>query len=472
MSRTLASDLPVMLVDDEEAILKVLSRTLRSNNIEDIICISDSTKVMDALRKQEVSFVLLDLTMPNLTGREVLGLINREFPQIPVIIATADDDVNSIVDCIKKGAFDYIVKPIDTGRLLSAINGAIQVRNLRFETEILRQTPDKISLKQPEAFREIITVNQKMSSIFQYIEAISGSSQPVMILGETGVGKDLIAKAVHKTSGRKGNFVTVNVAGLDDQVFADTLFGHTKGAYTGAISSRAGLIKKAEKGTLFLDEIGDLSLTSQVKLLRLIQEREYLPLGSDEPVFTDTRIIVATHRNLEKLKDTGEFRKDLFFRLLSHQIKIPPLRERLNDLQILFDHFIEQVAKELKKKKPNVPKEIRQVLGAYHFPGNIRELQAMIFDALSKHKSGVLSLKTFREIIGNNQHQDENKDAEEPLLRFGSRLPTFKEGRVLLAKEALFRSNNNQTVAAKLLGISRQSLNQYLQSSDISNISD
>jgi two-component system response regulator HydG len=264
-------------------------------------------------------------------------------------------------------------------------------------------------------------------------------------------------------SGRKGEFVAVNVAGLDDNIFADTLFGHIKGAYTGAERERGGQIKKAAAGTLFLDEIGDLSMASQVKLLRLIQEREFTPLGSDKPEYTDARIVAASNRNLDEMKETGEFRKDLYFRICAHQAHLPPLHERLEDLPLLVEHFLKKAALEFDKKKPTVPDEIYVLLNAYHFPGNIRELRSLIYDAVSKHSSGVMSLDTFRKVIGGGKRGSTTKSATQSNLTFGAQLPSMKEIRRLLVDEALKRAENNRTVAARLIGITRQSLSQYLQ---------
>lgn len=468
MSKPLAQKLPILLVDDDEAILEAMSLAFHMNGITNVITQSDSRKVMDFLEEQEVAFVLLDLTMPHITGEELLKKITAKYPQLPVVMATANDDTETVVSCMKTGAFDYIVKPIDTARLLSATHCAMEIRELRIENDLLRNQKRVTSLENPEVFSDIMTQNSKMIAIFKYIESIAQSSQPVMITGETGVGKDLIAKAIHKLSGRKGELVSVNVAGLDDNIFADTLFGHAKGAYTGATSVRDGQVKKAAKGTLFLDEIGDLSMMSQVKLLRLVQEREYLPLGSDRPMYTDARIIVATHRDLDSLKDSGDFRKDLYFRLYSHQIHLPPLRERLEDLPLLVEHFLEISAKELNKKKPTAPKEIYDLLKTFHFSGNVRELQALIYDAVSKHTSGVLSLETFRNAVASTGVASCTVNGDGGETGTGINLPNLnlKDARRLLVEEAMKRANDNKTVAAKLLGISRQAVSQYLRANN------
>ena len=239
-----------------------------------------------------------------------------------------------------------------------------------------------------------------MLQIFRYVEAIAPTALPVLITGETGVGKELVARATHALSGSKGNFVSVNIAGLDDTLFADTLFGHLRGAYTGADSTREGVVAKAEDGTLFLDEIGDLAANSQIKILRLLQEREYYVLGSDTPQPTSARFIFASNADLSKGGSHGGFRKDLLYRLQSHTIRIPPLRERMDDLPALVDHFFDKACRSLGKKRPSVPKELMTLLRSYSFPGNIRELEGMVFDAVVRHKSRILSLVSFRQAMG------------------------------------------------------------------------
>jgi DNA-binding NtrC family response regulator len=282
------------------------------------------------------------------------------------------------------------------------------------------------------------------------------------------VGKELVAKAVHSLSNRSGPFVPVNVAGLDDHVFADTLFGHKKGAFTDAREARAGLIEQAAGGTLFLDEIGDLSTSSQVKLLRLLQEGEFFPLGSDVAKRSDARIVVATNQNLEELQSSGKFRKDLYYRLCSHHIQIPTLGERREDLPVLVDHFLAKASKTLNRKKPTPPGELITLLSTYHFPGNIRELESIIFDAVSSHKSGKLSMDVFKAHIS-QKHPTLKADSgdltpEKPTpIIFSEQLPTLKQAEQLLIDEAMERSKGNQSIAALGLGISRQALNKRLK---------
>jgi len=325
----------------------------------------------------------------------------------------------------------------------------------------------KVIIENPQAFSELVTNNVSMLAIFQYAESIALSSQPVLITGETGVGKELLAKSIYTLSKLKGRFVAVNVAGLDDNIFSDTLFGHVKGAFTGADQVRRGLIGHASGGMLLLDEIGGLSPASQVKLLRLLQEGEYLPLGQDEIKQTNARIVTSTNENLWKLMRIEKFRKDLNFRLRTHHIHMSPLRERMDDIPLLVEHFLEKSARALKKKKPTPPKELFSRLETYAFPGNVRELESMIHNAVTIHTGRMLSLDMFKLHIDREQENLEPPAGIEPeqdvRLTFGETLPTIKEAGSKLVIEAMKRAKGNQTLAASMLGITRQALSKRLK---------
>ncbi|MBJ6723269.1 sigma 54-interacting transcriptional regulator [Geomesophilobacter sediminis] len=317
-----------------------------------------------------------------------------------------------------------------------------------------------------KAFSPILTQSPKLRGIFEYLTAVAGTGQPVLVTGETGVGKELVARSLHDASGRCGPFVAVNVAGLDDHMFSDALFGHGKGAFTGADQSRDGLVARAAEGTLFLDEIGDLSLQSQIKLLRLLQEGEYYPLGTDRPRKSSARVVVATNCDLSHKMGAGLFRKDLYYRLNAHHASIPPLRERLEDLPLLVDFFLDQAAQILERPRPAHPPELIDYLKSYDFPGNVRQLKAMLFDAVARHRRGVLSLSSFRQMIGARR----GSAVKEPLEylrrlgdeKFGARMPTLKEAEEALIAHALEAAGGNQGIAASYLGITRQALNKRL----------
>lgn len=458
---------PVLIVDDEKNILTAFKVTLKYSGISNIITCDNSEEIISLLEKQPVEVILLDLIMPKISGESLLCQINENFPHIPVIIITAVNNLETAVNCMKFGAVDYMVKPVERNRLVSGIQRIIQVQELKRENLKLKNRILVDRLERPEVFFDIVTRNDKMISIFKYMEAIALSEDPVLITGETGVGKELFAHALHNLSNRKGEFVSVNVAGLDDNIFSDTLFGHRRGAFTDAHQGRKGLVEQAVDGTLFLDEIGELNPVSQVKLLRLLQEKEYYPLGSDTPSFARVRALFSTNRNLQDMVKSGQFRKDLFYRIHIHHIDIPPLRQRADDIPLLIDHFLNKTAAAKNKKKPRVSHEILTHLTNYDFPGNIRELRAIIVDAVSTTRTGVLSLAPFKKLAPLSHPPVKMKPSAslEDLLDFTSfsTLPTLKQAGESLISEALSRSTGNISKAAEMLGITRQTLSKRLK---------
>ena len=457
----------VLLVDDEIHALQSYEMQLLGEGIGDCICCLNGAQALEVLEAQEVGLILLDLRMPGMSGEDVLELVNRQYPHIPVLVISALDDVETAVRCIRLGAFNYIVKPVEPTRLMTEVKRGLEVWELRRENVLLRESVLNRRVRHPEAFAELLTASENMHAIFRYIESIAPSTQPVLVTGETGVGKEMIVQAIHQLSGRAGQFCAVNVAGLDDPTFSDTLFGHKRGAFTGADRARDGIIERAAKGTLFLDEIGDLSLQSQVKLLRLLQEREYYQLGADLPKPTTARVIVATNRDLLALQEEGKFRPDLYYRLVLHRIHVPPLRERRADVPLLLDFFLAEAAQELRKPVPALPPELFTLLAVYAFPGNIRELRALVFDAMSHHVSGTLALSSFKAVL----RQSSKTGADTPvtakprgkLFADVERLPTLEEVEDSLIAEALERTGGNQSLTATLLGITRQTLHRRLK---------
>ena len=317
-----------------------------------------------------------------------------------------------------------------------------------------------------DKFGAIVTRSKSMHDIFSYVKDMAPSSKPVLITGETGTGKDLLARLVHTKSRSKKQLVAVNVAGLDDTMFSDTLFGHTRGAFTGANEARGGLITQAADGTLFLDEIGDLSIPSQVKLLRLLEDGTYYPLGADNPREIRARVIGATNADILQRVDDGTFRRDLYYRLKGHHLHLPPLRERKEDLPLLVDHFLEKAARDLEKPAPAPPAELYRLLKTYDFPGNVRELDSMIFGAVTRHQkqNAVLSLETFRATVYDPSDSPQASAALADWLasRPNGALPTLKEAQEALIAETLRRKEGNQTAAAGLLGLTREALNKRL----------
>ncbi len=456
----------VMIVDDEQRTLEGLAILMRHRGFKQVVTESDPRRVMPMLAERSFACVLLDLMMPHISGDELLPQILAEYPELPVIVVTGNDTVDTAVRCIKHGAFDFIVKPVDSDRLLTSVRNAVGAIQLERENRRLHDYMLSNQLEQPDAFKDIITRSPLLIKIFQYIEAVAVTSYPVCVTGETGVGKEMISRATHVVSGREGPFVPVNAAGLDENMFSDTLFGHLKGAFTGADRDREGLVARAAGGTLFLDEIGDLGPNAQVKLLRLLQEGEFMSVGDDTVRHVDARIIVATNRNLHDLQARGKFRMDLYYRLAAHHISIPPLRERREDVPLLIAHFIEQHAKKQGKRASAVPHKLLDLLRQYPFPGNVRELQAIIMDAVTRTRSGRLSLNAVREKIAVVHALAETEDtmslAESNGMVFPPILPSIKEATTALIQEAIHRAGGNQTMAARMLGITQQALSQRL----------
>jgi DNA-binding NtrC family response regulator len=441
MKVSLYPSLPVLMVDDEAQALDSFETALLLASINNIIRCQDSREVMLLLYSQEIEVMLLDLSMPHISGEELLSLVTKDFPEVPVIIITGSNDVETAVGCMKSGAFDYMVKPVEKSRLISGVKRAIELRELQRENRLLKAHVLSGEMEHPEAFSEIITDSGTMRSIFQYIEAISNTPQPVLITGETGVGKELAARAIHKLSNRKGDF-------------------------TGADQPRSGMIEQASGGTLFLDEIGDLSPASQVKLLRLLQDGEFFPLGSDIVKHSDARVVVATNQNLQTLQESGKFRKDLYYRLRAHHIHIPSLRDRYEDLPVLVNHFLEKASKTLGKEKPAPPAELPSLLATYPFPGNVRELESMIFDAVTSCKTEKLSLEPFRSYIRQDESVAKTEatgqaDAASTLKEKMESISHMTEKQMII--EALNKTSQNRTKAAQLLGISRRTLQNKIK---------
>ncbi|MBF0189727.1 MAG: sigma-54-dependent Fis family transcriptional regulator [Magnetococcales bacterium] len=461
----------VLVVDDEASLLLSLRLLLINHGLGPVKTLNDSREVMPFLKIACVAVLLLDMRMPYVSGMELLVQVKAHHPYIPVIMVTALQDVDTAVECMKNGAADYLIKPVEVERLIAAVRKAKELVGLRLHADTLKDYLLGGNLKHPEAFEGIVTRSQKMFNLFKYLESAVRTGEPLLIHGETGTGKELFAQAFHVLRRVSGPLVAVNVAGLDDHLFADTLFGHTKGAFTGAQTLREGLVTKAARGTLFLDEIGDLSESSQVKLLRLLQEKKFEPLGSDVSRNADITIVAATNRDLKQRIQAEKFRADLYYRLSTHAIVIPPLRERQEDLPLLLDRFITEVSRTIGLHPPPVPPpQLVNLLECYVFPGNVRELRSMVMDAVAHHTKGVLSLETFKRVVG----QEAGKGgggrlrSEEGLTKAplywpsGERPPTLKEAESYLIGYALEKSRGNQGIAASMLGLTRQALNQRI----------
>ena len=447
-------------MDDDPVALKLLETVLSAKGYESLESIDDAREIESRIATAPPDLVLLDLNMPHIGGQEALSVIVRAQPDIPVIVVTAEDSIETAVECMKLGAFNFMTKPVEPNRLDVAVKVALEYRSMKRSLRALGNRLLDREIRNPEAFAEFKTVDESMINVFSYIEAIAPSDQAVLITGESGTGKELIARSVHRVSRPDRPFVAVNVAGLDDTMLSDTLFGHRKGAYTGAEDHRPGLAARAGDGVLFLDEIGDLTEQSQVKLLRLIQEREYYQLGADEPTRFHARLVAATHADLDDRVESKLFRKDLFFRLLTHRIQIPPLRERTGDIAVLIDHFLREAERELHVDRISLPIAFIDEIRGREFPGNARELRADLFDLASRMARG----ESAESVFGTGQSTPPSTEAAaelgEKIVRCFGRFPTIVEIERALISAAIDRSDGNQSAAAKLVGLSQSTLSR------------
>lgn len=457
--------LTILVVEDEHYVRESLKAYL--DDIGYRVLEAENGRIgLEMIRSEPPDLVITDLRMPVMDGFALVEAITAEFEFMPIVVVSGVGALDEAVRAMRLGAWDYLSKPIlNFDELQITIERCLERAVIKHELERLRRHLSDGTLDDESAFSSIITASPRMRAIFLYLESVAPSRQPVLITGETGTGKELIARAIHTLSGLDGPFVAINLAGLDDTMFSDTLFGHQRGAYTGADRVREGMIRQASGGTLFLDEIGDLSPGSQIKLLRLLQNGEYLPLGADKLQRSDARIVAATHADLKCRMEQESFRPDLYYRLCSHRVELPPLRDRLDDLPLLTAHFLKKAAALLGKAAPVAPAELNRYLAAYRFPGNIRELEAIIHDSVARSAGRTLPLEPIVAAIGTDLRLPISAVpaiAQCPVCPFADKFPTLKAAEDLLISEALRLAGNNQRLAATYLGITRQALNKRL----------
>jgi DNA-binding NtrC family response regulator len=452
----MSSHAVLIVADDGETRAKAQAGLVREG-IGEVASLRTSAEVPGYLDTHHCDLVMLDLGAQASTGVQLIGDIIANHPGVTVVAVSDADEAATAVSCIHRGAYDYLVKPLRPDQVASVVRRALGLQRARHSPGGFSASGSGTGGGDP--FKAIITQDPVMASVFAYVRAVANSGQAVLIIGETGTGKDLIARAVHDLSSRSGPFVPVNTAGMDDAVFSDSLFGHRRGAFTGATDLRPGLVLRASSGSLFLDEIGDLSQVSQVKLLRLLQDGDYYPLGSDLPKKSTARIIAATSADLHRLQAEGGFRKDLYYRLRAHLVELPPLRARMGDLPLLLRYFVGMATRELGRPAIAVGDELPAMLARYPFPGNVRELRSLVYDAVCRTGDGeVLSTIPFLAAMT----QADSLRAKTSLPMFPTVLPTMTQMQDLLVEEALRRASGNQAQAAAMLGVSRQALNKRL----------
>lgn len=442
----------ILIVDDETKIRRILSAILTDEGFEVNLAENGNT----ALKKCNTfrpAIILMDQNMPGMNGIETMQKIREKYPQTVVIILTAYGEVSLAVDAIKNGAYDYIEKPFDNDKLLLLINRAFDHYKMQEEIFSLRE-----KLRGENYSDKIIAVSNKMKQVMEQVKSVCQTDATVLIQGESGVGKELIANAIHKGSNRSNNpMVAINCGAIPLTLIESELFGHEKGSFTGANESKQGKFEQAHTGTLFLDELGELPLDAQVKLLRVLEERKITRLGGKKNIPVDVRIISATNNNLEEKVQHGEFRLDLLYRLNIFTIHIPPLRDRKEDIALLTDMFINTFNKQFKLVISSVSAEVMDTLKKYSWPGNIRDLQNAIQSAMILAKSGTITFEHLPvRVKGYEKNDSIEMNLENGLEQNIKLLNTQAEKELII--EALSKCNYNRTEAAKLLKISRKTL--------------
>ena len=363
----------LLIVDDDRNLLELIKMRLESLDYE-VRATQDEEEAKKAVTEQVFDLAIIDLQLLHQDGISLMEELRLKSPELPVIILTAHGSIESAVEAIKRGAYTYLTKPFDARELTLHIARALENRRLTSEIGRLREL-----LSEKYEFKNIIAKSAKMRMVLESVSRIANTDSTVYIHGESGTGKESIAQAIHIASGRKDNaFVAVNCAAIPDTLLESVLFGHVKGAFTGAIKSSKGLFAQAHEGTIFLDEIGDVPLPIQAKLLRVLQERQFHPVGSEQQLEVDVRIIVATNKNLEDLVKQNLFREDLFYRIHVIPIELPPLRERREDIPLLVEHFIKKISEKMNKKVKSLTPVALQKLMLHDWPGNVRELENTI----------------------------------------------------------------------------------------------
>ena len=443
--------MPVILIVEDEAKMR---RLLELNLGEDgftTFSAGDAESGLKLLRENSIDLVVTDLKLPGMNGLEFLQAVKHQNAALPVVVMTAFGTVGTAVEAMKAGASDYVLKPFSLAEMRMVIHKELDVHNLREENRSLRE-----ALGKRYAHPNIVAQSPKMQEVLATIERVAPTNSTVLLGGETGVGKDLIARAIHQKSRRaSGPFIKINSTAIPENLLESELFGYEKGAFTGAVASKPGKFELADKGTLFLDEIGDVPSAIQVKLLRVLQEREFERLGGTRTVKVDVRLVAATNRDLRAALEEGTFREDLYYRLNVVPIDIAPLRERREDIPELVHLFISRFSGESSKPIAGITPEAMQILVNYHWPGNVRELQNILERACALAKGTTLDASD----IHIDSRPARAADSANHFLPDGMTLEQWEDEMI---QEALKRANGNKSQAARLLGLSRNALRYRL----------
>ena len=441
----------ILIVEDEPRMRRLLEISLGEDG-HSVNAVEDAETGLKALGRNDIELVLTDLKLPGMSGLEFLHEARRIGAGVPMIVMTAYGSVETAVEAIKAGASDYVLKPFTMAEMKLVVNKELDVQRVREENRSLRE-----ALGKRYHFQSIIARSPRMQEVLALVQRVAPTNSTVLIGGESGVGKDLIARAIHQNSRRaSGPFIKVNSTAIPDTLFESELFGFEKGAFTGALSSKPGKFELADKGTLFLDEIGDVPAAIQVKLLRVLQEREFERLGGTKTLKVDVRLLAATNRDLRAALEQGTFREDLYYRLNVVPIDIPPLREHKEDIPDLVSHFLGRFSRDHEREVSGIAPEALKILGEYHWPGNVRQLENTIERAVALCPGPVIEAK---DIHLDSAPAKPRSAPENSFLPEGMTLEQWEDEMI---REALRRAEGNKSQAARLLGLSRNALRYRL----------
>ncbi|MDR3395004.1 MAG: sigma-54 dependent transcriptional regulator [Parasulfuritortus sp.] len=441
----------ILVVDDEDKMRRLLEMALLAMGY-DVVQAADGNEALARFAEGTFDLVLTDLRMPNLDGIGLLRALRERGEEIPVVVLTAHGSVQSAVEAMKLGAIDYIIRPFEMSTVELAVTRALAMEHVQRENRFLREEMDR-------GWGEFIGQSPAMQNLYQLIRQVAPARSSIFVVGETGTGKELVARAIHQESGRTGLFVAINCAAIPAELLESELFGYRKGAFTGADKDRMGRFEVASGGTLFLDEITEMPLALQAKLLRVLQENCVERLGSHQPVAVDLRIVAATNRDPQQAVAEGRLRQDLYYRLNVVRVEVPPLRERRDDIPLLAEHFLDKYSRELGRPMPRLDAEALSQLGGYAWPGNIRELENMMERAAVLSQGDIISPtllpdEVFNPVSARIAVADSADPAPESLVME----PHVVQLEKRLIEEALRRTGDNKSAAARLLEISERSL--------------
>lgn len=438
----------VLIIDDEKNIREGLAAALELEDYT-VALASDGKEGLERIQKGDIDLVITDLRMPKISGEQVLAKVTAENPGIPVIVLTGHGSIDSAVDAMRNGAYDFLTKPLNLDQLILIVKRALQGRELALKHKELQE-----ELNSRKSFESIIGKSAEMQRIFETVRKAAGSKASVLITGESGVGKELIANALHNLSPRRENsMIKVHCAALSESLLESELFGHEKGAFTGAVARKRGRFELAHGGTIFLDEIGEIDQNVQIKILRVLQDKRFERVGGEETVEVDVRLITATNRDLEKEVVEGRFREDLYYRLNVVHIHVPPLRERRDDIPLLITAFLQEFAQENGKTIEGIDARARAALYKFDWPGNIRQLRNCLESAVVMCSGSIIKLEDLPPTIAGNG------EADSIAVPAGI---TMAEAEKIIILQNLAINKGNKSKTADILGIGRKTLHRKL----------